>query len=46
MSEGRYPVIIEQTGTCYSAWSPGVSGCPAGGDTKEETRRITRLCGK
>lgn len=39
MSEIRYPVIIEQTGTGYSAYSPDVSGCAAVGDTKEETRR-------
>jgi len=35
----RYPVIIEQTGTGYSAYSPDVSGCVAVGDTEEETRR-------
>jgi predicted RNase H-like HicB family nuclease len=35
----RYPVVIEQTGTGYSAWSPDVSGCVAVGDTEEETRR-------
>jgi predicted RNase H-like HicB family nuclease len=39
MSERRYPVIIEQTGTGFSAYSPGVPGCAAVGDTKEETRR-------
>jgi len=39
MTERRYPVIIEQTGTGYSAYSPDVSGCAAVGDTKEETRR-------
>ena len=39
MSERRYPVIIEQTGTGYSAYSPDVLGCAAAGDTKEETRR-------
>jgi len=35
----RYPVIIEQTGTGYSAYSPDVCGCVAVGDTEEETRR-------
>ena len=39
MSERRYPVIIEQTRTGYSAYSPDVAGCAAVGDSKEETRR-------
>jgi predicted RNase H-like HicB family nuclease len=39
MSARRYPVVIEQTGTGYSAFSPDVSGCVAVGDTEEETRR-------
>ena len=39
MSERRYPIIIEQTGTGYSAYSPDVLGCAAVGDTREETRR-------
>jgi predicted RNase H-like HicB family nuclease len=39
MSAKRYPVVIEQTGTGYSAYSPDVSGCGAVGDTEEETRR-------
>ncbi len=34
----RYPAVIEQTGTGYSAYSPDVSGCVAVGDTEEETR--------
>ncbi|MGB6943300.1 MAG: type II toxin-antitoxin system HicB family antitoxin [Bryobacteraceae bacterium] len=34
----RYPVIIEQTTTGYSAYSPDVPGCAADGDTPEETR--------
>jgi len=38
MSERRYPVIIEQTETGYSAYSPDVPGCAAAGDTKDETR--------
>ncbi len=37
MSAKRYPVIIEETATGYSAYSPDVSGCAAAGDTKEET---------
>jgi predicted RNase H-like HicB family nuclease len=39
MSERRCPVIIEQTSTGYSAYSPDVPGCGAVGDSKEETRR-------
>ena len=39
MSARRYPVVIEQTDTGYSAYSPDVSGCVAVGDTEEETRR-------
>ena len=39
MSLKRYPVVIEQTGTGYSAYSPDVSGCAAVGDTQEETLR-------
>lgn len=39
MSAKRYSVIIEQTGTGYSAYSPDIAGCVAVGDTEEETRR-------
>ena len=39
MSARRYSVVIEQTGTGYSAYSPDVPGCAAVGDTEEETRR-------
>ena len=39
MSAKRYPVIIEQTATGYSAYSPDVSGCAAVGDSDEEARR-------
>ena len=38
MNVRRYPVIIEQTGTGFSAYSPDVPGCVAAGDTPEETR--------
>jgi predicted RNase H-like HicB family nuclease len=38
MNVRRYPVIIEQTDTGYSAYSPDVPGCAAAGDTPEETR--------
>jgi predicted RNase H-like HicB family nuclease len=39
MNARRYPVVIERTGTGYSAYSPDVAGCAAAGDTEEETRR-------
>jgi predicted RNase H-like HicB family nuclease len=39
MSAKRYAVIIEQTSTGYSAYSPDVPGCVAVGDAEEETRR-------
>jgi predicted RNase H-like HicB family nuclease len=39
MNARRYPVIIEQTATGYSAYSPDVAGCVAVGDTHEETCR-------
>ena len=39
MKARRYPVIIEQTVTGYSAYSPDVPGCAAVGDTEAETRR-------
>jgi predicted RNase H-like HicB family nuclease len=39
MSARRYPVIIEQTETGYSAYSPDVSGCVVVGDSEDETRQ-------
>ena len=39
MSPKRYPLVIERTGTGYSAYSPDVPGCAAVGDTEEEIRR-------
>ena len=39
MRAKRYPVVIEQTGTGYSAYSPDVAGRAAVGDTEEQTRR-------
>lgn len=39
MSVKRYPLVIEQTSTGYSAFSPDVPGCAAVGDTEEQTRR-------
>ena len=38
MNDKRYPIVIEKTGTGYSAYSPDVPGCAAVGDTEEETR--------
>jgi predicted RNase H-like HicB family nuclease len=37
MSSRRYPIVIEETGTGYSAYSPDVDGCVAVGDTPEQT---------
>ena len=39
MSAKRYPVVIEKTGTGFSAYSPDVLGCVATGDTEDQTRR-------
>ena len=33
----KYLVIIEKTGTGYSAYSPDLPGCVATGTTREET---------
>lgn len=38
MSAKRYPIIIERTGTGFSAYSPDVPGCAAVGDSVEEAR--------
>ena len=38
MNASRYPVMIEPTGSGFSAYSPDVPGCVAAGDTQEETR--------
>ena len=38
----RYPVVIEQTFTGFSAYSPDVPGCAAVGDTEDDTRRNFR----
>jgi predicted RNase H-like HicB family nuclease len=39
MSQGRYKIVIEQTSTGYSAFSPDVPGCAGVGDSEEETRQ-------
>ena len=38
MTEHRYPIVIEKTGTGFSAYSPDVPGCASVGDTEEEMR--------
>jgi predicted RNase H-like HicB family nuclease len=35
----RYLIIIEETATGYSAYSPDVPGCVATGRTREEVQR-------
>ena len=35
----RYLVIIETTGTGYSAYSPDLPGCVATGDTRQEVEQ-------
>jgi predicted RNase H-like HicB family nuclease len=39
MISRRYALVIEKTGTGYSAYSPDVPGCAAVGDSEQETRR-------
>ena len=35
----KYLIVIERTGTGYSAYSPDISGCVATGATRDETER-------
>jgi predicted RNase H-like HicB family nuclease len=35
----KYLVVIEETGTGYSAYSPDLDGCVATGGTREEVER-------
>ena len=35
----KYLIVIEETQTGYSAYSPDVPGCIATGDTREEVER-------
>jgi predicted RNase H-like HicB family nuclease len=35
----RYLIVIEKTGTGYSAYSPDLDGCVATGKTREEVER-------
>lgn len=38
----RYLVVVEQTGTGFSAYSPDLDGCVATGATREEVEREMR----
>ena len=38
----RYLIVIEKTGTGYSAYSPDLDGCVATGATREEVERTMR----
>ena len=35
----KYLIVVEQTGTGYSAYSPDLDGCVATGKTREEVER-------
>jgi predicted RNase H-like HicB family nuclease len=35
----RYLIVVEKTGTGYSAYSPDLDGCVATGRTREEVER-------
>jgi predicted RNase H-like HicB family nuclease len=35
----KYLIVIEETGTGYSAYSPDLDGCAATGETREEVER-------
>ena len=38
----RYLIVIEETGTGYSAYSPDLDGCVSTGRTREEVERNMR----
>jgi len=38
----RYLIVIEKTGTGYSAYSPDLEGCAATGTTRDEVERSMR----
>lgn len=38
----RYLIILEQTSTGYSAYSPDLPGCVAAGSTREDVEREMR----
>ena len=35
-------IVVERTGTGYSAYSPDIEGCVATGATREEVERVMR----
>ena len=35
----KYLIVVEETGTGYSAYSPDLSGCVAAGKTREEVEK-------
>ena len=39
----RYLIVIEQTSTGFSAFSPDLPGCIATGETREEVEREMKL---
>lgn len=38
----KYLIVIEETGTGYSAYSPDVDGCVATGETREEVEKAMK----
>lgn len=38
----KYLVVVEETGTGYSAYSPDLPGCIATGATRNEVERVMR----
>jgi predicted RNase H-like HicB family nuclease len=38
----KYLIVVEKTGTGYSAYSPDLDGCIATGKTREEVERECR----
>lgn len=38
----KYLIVIEKTGTGYSAYSPDLPGCVSTGETREEVERNMR----
>ncbi len=38
----KYLIVVEETGTGYSAYSPGLPGCVSIGRTREEVERNMR----
>lgn len=38
----KYLIVIEKTGTGYSAYSPDVEGCVATGSTKDEAEKAMK----